>query len=130
MSMLYISDKAARNGEFGLLCHFQENTRMDNFFLLKTDVTDFKETFTRFWIRMSGDFQMKGSNSSVQILELRTESGATVAGVSIGFNEGKGFYIYGSSVNDAGNRAFVPGSSRNYPLSFVSLNLTNGTGLS
>ena len=120
MSMLYISDKAARNGEFGLLCHFQENTRLDNFFLLNTDVTDFKETFTRFWIRMSADFQMKGNNSSVQILELRTESGATVAGVSIGFNEGKGFYIYGSSVNDAGNRAFVPGSSRNYPLSFVS----------
>ncbi|GEM_PF-1187943 len=120
MSMLYISDKAARNGEFGLLCHFQENTRLDNFFLLKNEVTDFRETFTRFWIRMSSDFKMRGSNSSVQILELRSESGDPVAGVSIGYYEGKGFYIHGMSVNDAGNRYFVPGSSRNYPLSLVS----------
>lgn len=121
MSMLYISDKAARNGEFGLLCHFQEKTRLDDFFLLKTDVTGFKETFTRFWIKLNKDFQMKGSNSSLRILELRTISGDPVADVSIGYEEGKGFYIHGSGVNDAGNRAFVPGSSRNYPLSFVRL---------
>ena len=121
MSMLYISDKAARSGQYGLLCHFQENTRLDNFFLSKSDVTDFRETFTRFWIRMSGDFQMKGSNSSIQILELRNLSGDPVAGVSIAFEEGKGFYIYGTSVNDAGNRSFVPGSSRNYPLSITRL---------
>jgi len=122
MSMLYISDKAAKNGKFGLLCHFQENTRLDNFFLSKNDVTDFKETFTRFWIRMNGGFQMNGSNSSLQILELRTVSGDPVAGVSIGYEEGKGFYIYGTSVNDSGNRASIPGSSRNYPLSLTRLN--------
>lgn len=121
MGILYISYKAARNGKYGLLCHFQENTRPDSFFLSKSDVTDFKETFTRLWIRINGDFQMKGNNSSLQILELRTASGDPVAGVSIGYEEGKGFYIYGTGVNDAGNRSSIPGSSRNYPLSIIRL---------
>jgi hypothetical protein len=88
---------------------------------MKTDIKGFKETFTRLWIRLNEDFQMKGNNSSLQILELRTISGDPVAGVSIGYEEGKGFYIHGSGVNDTGNRVFVPGSNRNYPLSFVRL---------
>ena len=119
MSQLYISDKAARNGKYGLLCHFQENTRPEDFFLAKNDVTDFREVFATLWIRMSGDFKIIGSNNNLQIIQLRTASGDPVAGVSIGYEAGKGFHIYGTSVNDAGERASVPGSSRNYPLSLV-----------
>ncbi len=119
MSQLYISDKAARNGKYGLLCHFQDNTRPEDFFLAKNDVTDFREVFTTLWIKMSGDFKMKGSNSNIQIIELRNASGEPAGGVSIAYGEGTGFYIYGACVSDEGKRYFVPGSSRNYPLSMV-----------
>lgn len=119
MSILYISDKAARSGQYGLLCHFQENTRLENIFIANQDVTIFRDIFTRFWFRMSSDFKMQEGN--LKILELRDESGESVADVSIGYEEVTGFYIYGTGMNDNGEGSSLPACSRNYPLSFVHL---------
>ncbi len=118
-NIIYISDQAAFNGKYGMLCHLQEN-EINRPYIAKYDLTEFEDVFTRFYFKLGPDFKMPDEGGNVQLLELRDASGEFLAGVYIGYLENIGFHVYALSLDNSGYRTSLPGSRRDYPLSYVS----------
>jgi len=121
-NIIYISDQAARNGNYGLQCHLQENER-NRPYIAKHTITEFEDVFTRFYFKLSPDFTLPAESESLQLLELRDGTGDFVAGVYMGYLEHVGLHVYALSLDNSGYRTSLPGSRRDYPLSYVPLEL-------
>jgi hypothetical protein len=117
-NIIYISGEAAYSGSYGIQCHLQEGEN-NSPYLAKHDITDFEDIFTRVYFQVSSDFTLSEESGSIQIMELRDESGEYVAGVYIGYNASKGLYIYGACLDNTGYRTSLPGIRSDYPLSYV-----------
>jgi hypothetical protein len=119
-NILYLTSQAAREGNLGLQCHLEDGQRGQPF-IAKHQISENNEVFTRFYVKMSDDFQLSTENGSIQLLELRDEAGVLVAKVSIGMKEGIGYHVHASSYDNKGYNASLPGFTRDYPHSYIAV---------
>ncbi|HLF34574.1 MAG TPA: hypothetical protein VI583_10060, partial [Cyclobacteriaceae bacterium] len=108
-NLLYTSVKAARDGKYGLQVHLAANNR-NTPRIIKQEVAEAKDIFTRLYFKLDKDFKMP-AEGSLQILELKDAGGEFVAGVYLGYREGIGFHVYALYLDDTGYRASLPGIS-------------------
>ncbi len=117
-NIIYLTEKAARNGDLGMQCHMQD-LQSGIPFLLKDNVSKENEVFTSFYLKLSPDFHFTPESGNLQILELLDAGGNFVAQVSLGYKSDIGFHIYASARDNTGYRASIPGSRGDYPLSYI-----------
>ncbi|MFC2123704.1 hypothetical protein ACFLU5_02740 [Bacteroidota bacterium] len=116
-NQIYISDLAAREGKYGIQCHFEE-TQTGSPYFAKHNLKENEVAFTRFYVKLSPDFNIPSDGGSVQLLELRDASGGFVAGVYISYVEGIGMHIFARS-RDKAYTSSLPGWRKSYPMGFV-----------
>jgi len=117
-NIIYLTERAARNGELGMQCHLQ-NLQSGTPYLSKDNISKEEEIFTRFYLKLSSDFKFTPESGNLQILELQDAGGGLVAQVSLGFKSDIGFHLYTSATDNTGYNASIPGSRGDYPLSYI-----------
>ena len=117
-NIIYLTERAARNGELGMQCHLQDLQRGTPY-LSKDNVSKENEVFTRFYLKLSSEFRFTPESGNLQILELKDSEGDFVAQVSLGFKSDIGFHVYASTIDNTGYQASIPGSRGDYPLSYI-----------
>jgi hypothetical protein len=121
-NIIYLTDRAARQGKYGMQCHLQEKQN-GRPYLAKHNVSECEEVFTRFYFKLSTDLKLSPDNGSFQLLELRDSSGDYVAQVSLGYKKDIGFHVSASGQDNSGYNASLPGARDDYPLSFIPVNV-------
>jgi len=117
-NQIFISDKAAREGKFGIQCHLQEGQEGEPY-IAKHDLKENEISFTRFYFKLSQDFKIPANGGTVQLLELRDESGEFVAGVHVGYTDGIGLHAYGRAMDNTGYNTSIPALRESYPPAYI-----------
>jgi len=117
-NIIYLTERAARNGKLGLQCHMQ-NLQRGTPYLRKENISKENEVFTRFYVKLGPDFKFTPENGELKILELRDSNDEFVAQVSLGYRSNIGFHVFASSSDNTGYTASLPGSRGDYPLSYI-----------
>jgi peptidoglycan/xylan/chitin deacetylase (PgdA/CDA1 family) len=117
-NLLYLSNKASREGTYGMQCHLEPGNT-NPVYLTKQDMPGSTDLFTRFYFMLSDNFTMPEENGNLQLLELRNTEGEFVAGIYIGNTKGIGIHAYAMGMDDTGYRTSVPAIREDYPLMFV-----------
>jgi hypothetical protein len=117
-NIIYLTERAARNGELGMQCHLQD-LQSGTPFLSKDNVSWENEVFTRFYLKLSPDFHFTPESGNLQILELQDAGGNFVAQVSLGYKTDIGFHVYASAIDNTGYHVSIPGARGDYPLSYI-----------
>ena len=117
-NLIYLTKQAAREGNLGMHCRLEEGQGAEPY-LAKHKISESQEVFTQFYFKLNANLNLSADNGSIQLMELRDESGQEVAQVTVGYNKAIGYHVYASSLDNSVYNASLPGARGDYPLSYI-----------